>query len=407
MKVGFFLHFDFTLEGMLFNELKCYNTIFNNPNIEKIYIFDYKGKYSRMCKDFDFEYTRVLVNNISDVEKFKKVDVLFTWDWYQDFFAVVISPKALDVYKIISKITNDFDQKVYFRICDVKHFMKDYKLMINDRANETPSGQKFAERNAKLLHVLDDTPVMNYENVYFMCNGSRTVNDWSWRTLTHSMPFLEKEYIQEHSVYLSDDILFRYEECYEQMSDLDINNKIDTLYHVGNLNSGKVKKLKAVMKTSELELFLRTPKRSINNGLKNVPMIKMHEEPIYRDEMYRELNKYNAYLFVGKGDDVSYYFNKTLYDASIGRTVFLIYSKVDDENIYHELSDYVFNDAKELKEKYEWIKDDYKVHLDKQREVLLRNLSTEAMEIFNDETKQLLSTYTNRERLLGYIQENP
>lgn len=41
MKVGFFLHFDFTLKGMHFNELKCYNTIFNHPNIEKIYIFDY------------------------------------------------------------------------------------------------------------------------------------------------------------------------------------------------------------------------------------------------------------------------------------------------------------------------------------------------------------------------------
>jgi len=123
--------------------------------------------------------------------------------------------------------------------------------------------------------------------------------------------------------------------------------------------------------------------------------------------MYRELNKYNAYLFVGKGDDISYYFNKTLYDASIGRTVFLIYAKVDEENIYHELSDYVFNDAKELKEKYEWIKVDYQAHLDKQREVLLRNLSTEAMEIFDDETEHLLSSSKNRERLLGYIQENP
>jgi len=385
MKVGFFLHFDFTLKGMLFNELKCYNTIFDNPNIEKIYIFDYKGKYADMCKDFDFEYTRVLVNSIEDVHKFLKVDVLFTWDWYQDFFAGVISPKAIDVYGIISKYTNEYDRKVYFRICDSKHFMKDYKEMIKDRNSDTDSGRKFAERNKGLISALDDTPYLNYENVYFLCNGSRTVADWSWVTLTHSMPFLEKEYVQKHSVYMSDDILFRYEECYENNKELDAPiEKIDTLYHVGNLNPGKVRKTKEVMKTSEIPLFLRTAKRSINNGLKKFESITMLEEPIYRDDMYKELNKYMAYLFVGKGDDVSYYFNKTLYDASIGRTVFLIYGKVDKENIYSELSDYVFNTPQELKEKYEWIKQDYTRHLAKQRKVLIDNLSTETMDIFHN-----------------------
>lgn len=385
MKVGFFLHFDFTLDGMLFNELRCYNTIFNHPNIEKIYIFDYKGKYSKMCKDFDFEYTRVLVSSMDDVEKFKKVDVLFTWDWYQDFFAGTISPKAVDVYKMVSMFTNEYNRKAYFRICDSKHFMKDYKTMIKDRASDDEGGRKFAERNKDWFNSLDETKLLNYDNVYFLCNGSRTVSDWSWKTITHSMPFLKKEYVQEHSVYLSDDILFRYTECYEQNSHFDTANteKIDMLYHIGNLNGGKVKKMKAVMKKSEVKLFLRTAKRSMNNGLKSIPSINLVEETLFRSEMYKELNSYAAYLFVGKGDDTSCYFNKTLYDASIARTVFLIYGKIDLSNIYHELSDYVFNDEKELKDKFEMIKIDYKSHLDKQREVLLKNLSNESMEIFN------------------------
>lgn len=383
MKVGFFLHFDFTMNGMLFNELRCYNTIFNHPNIEKIYIFDYRGKYSNMCKDFDFEYTRVLVSSMDDVEKFKKVDVLFTWDWYQDFFAGTISPKSLDIYKMMSKVTNEYNQKVYFRICDSKHFMKDYKVMIQDRASDDESGRKFAARNGDNFHALDTVLRMNYDNVYFLCNGSRTVSDWSWVTLTKSMPFLEKNYIQKHSVYLSDDILFRYTECYEEHSDLTGDNeRIDMLYHIGNLNNGKVKKIKQVMKISEVKLFLRTVKRSTNVGLKSIESINLLEEPLFRGGMYEELNTYMAYLFVGKGDDSSYYFNKTLYDASIGRTVFLIYGKVDQGNIYHELSDYVFNDSKELKEKYEWIKENYQDHLDKQRQVLLANLSNESMEIF-------------------------
>jgi hypothetical protein len=391
MKVGFFLHFDFTLEGMLFNELRCYNTIFKHPNIEKIYIFDYKGKYANMCKDFDFEYTRVLVNSVADVEKFTKVDILFTWDWYQDFFAGTISPKAVDLYKIMSKVTNEQNQKVYFRICDSKHFMRDYKRMIQDRASDDEGGRKFASRNAGLFHALDDVPRMNYENIYFLCNGSRTVADWSWVTLTHSMPFLEKDYVQAHSVYLSDDILFRYEECYEQMKDLGTGEKIDMLYHVGNLNAGKVRKIKEIYKKGcEVPVYLRTPKRTLNNGLKDFTSIYMVEEPIYRDEMYKELNKYFAYLFVGKGDDTSYYFNKTLYDASIGRTIFLIYGKVDSENIYHELSDYVFNNPQELKEKYEWLKTiNYEEHLAIQRNVLLKNLSDENLRIFETSSEYI------------------
>jgi hypothetical protein len=384
MKVGFFLHFDFTLEGMLFNELRCYNTIFNNPNIEKIYIFDYKGKYANMCKDFDFEYTRVLIKNVEDVEKFKKVDILFTWDWYQDFFAGTISPKAVDLYKIMSRVTNDLNVKTYFRICDSKHYMRDYKQMIKDRDSDDEGGRKFASRNAGLFHSLDDIPRMNYDNIYFLCNGSRSVADWSWVTLTYSMPFLTKEYVQSHSVYLSDDILFRYEECYEQLKELGTENKKDMLYHIGNLNAGKVRRVKDVMKNSEIKLFLRTQKRTLNNGLKLIPSITMIEEPIFRDEMYKELNSYVAYLFVGKGDETSYYFNKTLYDASIARTVFLIFSKIDSQNIYRELSDYVFKNAAELKEKYEWIKENYEEHLRIQREVLLRNLSTENLRIFEN-----------------------
>jgi hypothetical protein len=88
---------------------------------------------------------------------------------------------------------------------------------------------------------------------------------------------------------------------------------------------------------------------------------------------------------VGKGDETSYYFNKTLYDASIARTVFLIYGRIDTTNIYHELSDYVFHNPKELKEKFEWIKENYQQHLLIQRDVLLRNLSAESVEIFENQ----------------------
>lgn len=382
MKIGFFLHFDFTLKGMLFNELKCYNTIFDNEEIEKIYIFDYKGRYSHMCKDFDFDYQLVYVKGYEDIEKFLKVDILFTWDWYQDFFAGTISPKGIDLYKIASKFTNEYDRKLVFRICDVKHYMKDYKFMIEDRvAFDKTKNNNFIDRNGDQIHALDDTKRMNYENVNFLCNGSRKLDDWSAETLTHSMPFLEEEYVKSHTVYMSDDILFRYKEGYDKMSGLNekVDGRIEKLYQVGNLNGGKVKKIRNVMKKSDLTLVLRLANRSINNGLRKYDNIEMIEEPIYRDEMFKELNSYLAFLFVGKGDDKSSYYNKTLYDASIARTVFLIYNDVDQTNIYRNFSEYKFKDEKELREKFEWIKKDYEKHLEYQREILLRDLSTESI----------------------------
>lgn len=384
MKIGFFLHFDFTTKGILFNEIKCYNTLFDNPNIEEIYIFDYKGKYGHMCKDFEFKYTKINVNGLEDIEKFKLVDVLFMWDLYQDFFGGIVSTKAIELYKMMSHITNEHQTPVYFRICDSKVKVRDYKDLIRYRINECDSGPKFAEKNKEYIHLLDDVKNIDYEKIHFLCNGSRSVYDWAWITLTKTMPFLKKEDIQSRTYYISDDILFRYSESYENNSHLnkDIKKKKNRLYHVGNLIPAKVTRIKEVIEDCKIPLFLRTDKRKINGGLKKIPTIEMVEIPIIRDAMYKELNEYVAYLFVGKGDRTSYYFNKTLYDASIGRTVFLIYNKIDKENIYHELSDYVFSNSKELEEKFEWIKEDYEKHLEFQRKVLIDNLSTETLEIF-------------------------
>ncbi len=375
--IGIFLHFDFTLEGLLNNELKCYNEIFSDPSIDKIYIFDYKGRYSKMCADFTFEYTRVIISNFSDVEKFNKVDIILTWDGYQDFFAGTVSNKALDVYKILTTCSNDLNKQIIFRICDVKHYMKDYKEMIQTRL-DTAKNDKFETANSRNVHDLEKFPTMNYENVYFLCNGSRTISDWSHVTLTKSMPFLKPEYVQEHTIYLSDDVLFRYEEAYRRMAFLEgYNSRIQKLYHIGNLNSGKVKMIKSSMKKSEVSLVLRTVQKGLNNSLKPISSIELIETPLYGDLVYEEINRYQAYLFVGKGDDHSCYFNKTMYDASISRTVFLIYSKIDKNNIYHELSDYIFNDEKQLKEKFEMLNENYEKHLRIQREVLIKNFSKE------------------------------
>lgn len=378
MKVGLFLHFDFTVNGMLFNELETYNVLFDSDRIEKIYIFDYKGKYSRMCQKFDFEYTRVIVDGYQDVGKFSKADVILTWDSYQDLFGGIISKKALDIYRIFSGITNDLEIKMCFRICDFRHYMRDYRDMILERSVNHRGGEKFCKMNKEHLHDLDEVKKINYDNVYFMCNGSKTINDWSWITLTSSMPFLSKEHIKDHTFYVSDDILFRYNEYYDKFKgyDGDYSNKKFMLYQVGNLNQSKGRKIRKIMENSNVRLFLRTSVHEPNDKVRGMDMIDLVEDPLYGDSMYDELHGYLAYLFVGNGDKVSRYFNKTMYDASIGRTVFLIYRNIDRNGIYKDFEEYMFDDGSELMEKMMWLKNsDYEMHLKNQREMLLKNLS--------------------------------
>ncbi len=374
MRVGIFITFDFTMRGMIFTEARNYNDILSDPSIDEIVVFDFDENVG-IYNEFNFNYKLEKIKSFSDFEKFQNIDVLFTWQWHQQFKENGISYKHTEIYKILSKFSSLPSKKIFFRLCDTRHFMKDYKHMIENARLSSD----FVEKNGSRIFCLDKFDRIDYEKCFFVCNGSRSLNDWAWVTLTFSMPFLEKESVKKHCIYLSDDVLFRYSELYEELKYLEKTEKIEKLYHVGNLNEQKIRRFNNEFKNLSIPTVLRLSRKTINDSLKTNENVEVRTPGLFGAKMYNELSSHTAYLFIGNGDADLAYVNKTLYDASIARTVFLIFKGTDCYGLLSEMSDYYFSNVEELREKYEWIKESYSYHLSIQRSFLLRNLSTEKL----------------------------
>ena len=379
MTAGIFISFDFTINQMLNSEAQNYNDLLNIPEITDIIVYDFDNSTERICKNFTFDYKIIKIKSYKDFNLLDKADAIFTWQWHQDLVKGTISIKQIEVYKLFSYYTNTLNRKMYFRICDNKHFMKDYKHTI-----EVLSKHEIIQNiNGSKIFSLEKTTRINYSNCYYICNGSRSIADWCWKTLCFSMPFLNKEQIQQNTIYFSDDILFRYSENYEKFSELRKNtDKIEKLYHVGNLNDTKLECFKIIYEKCDIPTVCRLSKKPVVDEIKSISTYLEIKTPgLYNDEMYQELNKYQAYLFFGKGYADSSYHNKTLYDSSVAGTVFLIFKQIDINGIFHDLTDYYFNNEIELKEKFDWIKNNYEQHLEIQKSFLMKNLSNEIIEL--------------------------
>ena len=362
------------MSGMIFTEARNYNDILNNPSIDEITVFDF-NENTAIYNEFKFNYKLEKIRDFSDFEKFKDIDILFSWQWHQEFKDGIISHKHIESYKILSKFSNLPSKKLFFRLCDTRHFMRDYKDMIE----KSRLGTNFIEDNGSRIFCLDKFDRIDYSKCFYICNGSRSLTDWAWVTLTYSMPFLDKETIQKRCIYLSDDILFRYSELYKELEYLTQSKKVDKLYHVGNLNDQKIRRFNNEFEDLNIPTVLRVSRKAINDKLNLNESIEVRTPGMFGAKMYEELSTHTAYLFIGNGDADLAYINKTLYDASVARTVFLIFKGTDCYGLLNEMSDYYFSDIEELREKYKWIKESYNDHLIKQREFLILNISKEQL----------------------------
>jgi hypothetical protein len=380
MTAGIFITYDFTLSGMLSSEAKNYKEIFEELGIDKVIVYDFgrPGKFNHILEEFEFEFEHRRIRRSEDFHLLDDADVMFGWLWRQLFEKSMINDVYVENYKALSYYTNQLKRKVFFRLCDVRHFMSDYKELIKKEISDG----FFRAVNGSKIFSLEKTERIDYTLCRFVCNGSREISDWSTATLQVYMPFLPEDLIKSSTVYLSDDILFRYSIMYDKFSHLSIENKTDGIYHVGNLNSQKIERFTEVL-SSELNATLRL---NIGSSGKVVSDLKLPatiiRKPLYGEKIFEEINSFKYYLFIGNGDADIAYLNKTLYDCSISRTIFLVYRSIDINGVFEPISEYYFEDSKSLKQLMDKLKnDDYEEHLKKQRDFLLANLSTEKIEL--------------------------
>jgi hypothetical protein len=216
-----------------------------------------------------------------------------------------------------------------------------------------------------------------YTKFTFVCNGLRSLCDWAPITLGFSLPMTKGTEVNR--VYLSDDVLFQYSKLYESFKTYK-GGKSGKIYHVGNLNPIKTEILNNIaLMVPEILFILRVGYKLDMIKQLTAPNIEIRTPGLYNTQMYEEMSENSAYLFIGNGDADLAYYNKTLYDCSIGRTPF-IYHKVNDcYGALNEISEFGFDDAESLRKVFNYVKENREESLQKQRDFLLSKQSTETL----------------------------
>lgn len=367
-RIGLLISFDFTMDSMLFTEAENYNWLFKDA--KEVTIFIIHQKFENITKYFKFPFKIVKIEKFCDFESYiEKIDVLFTWIWQQQFTDGLISRTYVENYKILSNFTNA-GKYVCLRLCDTRHFLRDYKHMIHDKLNV----DKFIEDNGSQIFSLENCKDIDYTKFLFICNGIRSLVDWAPATVKFSIPKFKTHEV--NCVYLADNILFRYDDLYNTFSFS--SEKKKTIYHVGNLNISKTMLLNEISKFTDIEMIFRLGNKpelikSISSNAEiRIPAIKGMS-------MYEEMSESSAYLFIGNGDGDTSYYNKTLYDASIARVPFLIFKPVDSNGAFAKISQYYFHDKDTLHNVFDMVCTNPEKHLKVQRDFLLSNQSTETI----------------------------
>lgn len=286
----------------------------------------------------------------------------FSYMLRNNFFGGVIDPRCKMNYIICSCVTNDLNKPLFFRVPDSEYNYQDYKQMINVRSASKTSGPKFKEDNKSQLLMINAWPLINYENVYWIANGSDQIYDWAPNVLLNNV----KDYFIADGIedsldkvlYVSDDILFGYHENLESLN-LECNpnhdNKITFAgYLKGSVASKRPKRLKEIFGKNKHEI----PTRIFGPGCKEIPAIQdkdnieLMERSFQGDEYIKFLNEQFAIIHFGKGKDNYSYVAKSIYDCGIAGVPSLIYLPCDQKRLIFNHPSFYFSDEAELKKKY-------------------------------------------------------
>jgi hypothetical protein len=199
---------------------------------------------------------------------------------------------------------------------------------------------------------------IKYDNVYFVANGSRHMCDWVKDIVYHDIPeimrIMEPKEISDRTLYVSDDVLFNLHINRERYANLTTEVKNDKILFIGFL-SGSVAKNRLVALTKMLKAKTHTiPMDIIGPGADLLvddivrDDVTLIDRSIFGDEFFRLLNSYLAYVFIGKGNAVNKYVNKTIYDCISAKCPIIVYSACDVNQGIFKSNEYYFSNEEEL-----------------------------------------------------------
>ncbi len=390
MKIGVIIYTKIgTNTSILMDEFRFFNNFkSHNPDCEFVFIAvsDYTKKSIIENKShLNFPITVVTVKSESDLSNLNGLSGVFSYMTRNTFFGGAIDKSCAINYMISSYCTNHLEIPLFIRTPDSEYPYLDYKKMADLRANgKTPSADKFKTGNAHLLDVMKD--YINYDRVFFIANGSKKICDWvvdiAHNDISEPMRMLSTDEISKRTLYVSDSDLFNLQIHFEKYKNLPVTSSIEKFLFIGYLKGSVAKnRLKAIPRFfDDNEEIIPTDIIGPGASLLKIERddVELHDKGIYGDEFFNTMNKYLAYIFVGKGNSTNKYINKTIYDCVSARCPVVVFSECDTTGIIFNNREYYFSNEKELKSIYEKLKDPSirSKWIEDQRNEILHKLNT-------------------------------
>lgn len=314
----------------------------------------------------NFPIKIIKVYEYSEVHKLDGLSGVFSYMTRNTFFGGMMNPSCVFNYIISAYCSNILNIPLFIRTPDSEYPYLDYKKMADVRIEKnTPSTPKFLVDNKKFLDAM--TVDINYDNVYFVANGSRHMYDWVKDIVYHDIPeamrVMEPDQISSRTLYVSDDVLFNLHINRERYANLTTDVKTEKIIFIGFLG-GSVAKNRLVAltkmlknKTEEIPMDIIGPgAEDLNETIKRDD-VSIIDRAVFGDEFFKLLNSYLGYVFIGKGNAINKYVNKTIYDCISAKCPIIVYSECDTNQAIFKSNEYYFSNETELKEIIEKLKD--------------------------------------------------
>jgi len=369
LKIGIFVHGDPTRGGTIASEVKFLRHLYesNSKNCE-FYILPVNPSVTkRVLRErdihYDFPHKVVPFMDPDNMKLLSKFHAIVTWVGHTNFYGGLLNENIVRLYKTVSNFTNKLKRPVFIRVNDSEGRVRDYRFMASIRlqGRQDSSFNALKENRESAENLVNNYQEWDYSKCYWFANGSKEVYDWlpetMWDREDAEMRRSTREQIAANTVYLSDDIFFMVRHNYKRFEKLSTEARSKSLFYIGffdTFNTKRAKAFETIWKNNVHKIPLKifgkgteNIKKIVGKGFENV---KVEEGWVRGDspKYFDILNKHLAFVFVGKGNPVNRYINKTIYDAVVARTPIVAYRPCDTNHVCMTSDEMYFETEDEL-----------------------------------------------------------
>ena len=356
-----------TKTSILLGEFEFWNHFYEvNPDCDFYFISISKNTTKSILDNahlLKFPVRMIQVYSKEDLHKLDGLSGVFTYMNRNTFFGGQMNPSCVHNYMISAYCSNNLNLPLFIRTPDSEYPYLDYKRIADVRIEKaTPSTPKFIRENQRFLDIIPTD--IKYENVYFVANGSSQIYDWVVDVVYNDIPdhqrMMTLKEISDRTIYVSDDLLHNislYRNRYEYLGNrAEIDRILFIGYLQGSVAAGRIKVLNKMFgsKVEDIPLDIYGPGASeleINRS-----DINLINQPIFGTAFFELLNKHLGYVFIGKGNPVNKYINKTVYDCMSAKCPVIVYAPCDTNGLLFTNREFYFTTESELLEIVEKLK---------------------------------------------------